>query len=407
MGTIVTESNHGGGLHGRIAIELKQAFFNEVKNQLEEAGRPELKDGLQYHELFQLSAGTSFGALSTIGLSKIGGREPFFKSPADMGDFIDEKASEIFPHHNNVFSKLFQNPRQLLGGVAAATRFSNKPLKAILQDIVGTDTRMSDIENDVMLTMTRVHPNLDAMFAKSHVARGEATEIDSLGEAARKDWLVWQAALGSASPTTFFPGVSLENPNRDDRIVVIDGGQSGWNNPTIPTIAEATFLYGKETKDHDACLVMNNRDGRMYTTPHDIVHIHWGTGDFDNGVSFEQGMKNNLLSMKDVLVSSSMQSVHKYSLREGQRQIEDFFNFDVFIDDVPEDIRPDDNFVLSTDDQMTRLAQTGVYAANQLSDQIKEAAELVANAYIERVDYEAEHPDRSYKDHLQADGPLV
>ncbi len=407
MAKIITESNHGGGLHGRMTVELKQAFFDEVKKQLADNGREELAEGLRYNELFQLSAGTSFGALSTVGMSKIKGRDPYFSSPADLGKFMDENAGKILPHHESTFGKLFNNPRQLLGGIFGTTKFSNKHLKEALQEIVGKDTRMSDVEDDIMLTMTRVHPNLDAMFAKSHVARGEVTEIDDMDDAARKNWILWEAALGSASPTTFLPGVPLTNAMRDDRIVVIDGGQSGWNNPSIPVIAEATFMYGAETQDEDKCLIMNTRSQQMYGTPHKIIHLHWGTGDFNAGVPYDDAVKNSLLSMKDVLVSSSMQSVHKYSLRHGQRQLEHFFNFDINMEDVPADIRPDANFVLSSDEQMARLKQTGLYAVEQLSDQIEEAASLVAKAYIERVDYEQANPGSTYKDHLHVDEPMI
>tara|TARA_R110001592_G_scaffold16881_22_gene71840 strand:- start:9520 stop:10743 length:1224 start_codon:yes stop_codon:yes gene_type:complete len=407
MGKVVTESNHGGGVYGRMTVEVKQAFFDEVKNQLRGAGRGELAEGLRYNELFQLSAGTSFGALSTIGMSKIKGRDPYFSSPGEMGTFMDKAAPKIFPYHDSFVGKLLHDPRQILDGVAGITKYSNRPLRGMVQDIVGIDTRMADVEDDIMLTMTKVHPNLDAMFAKSHVARGEVTEIDGLDDAKRKNWLLWEVALGSASPTTFFPGVSLTNPDRDGRIVVIDGGQSGWNNPTIPTLAEATFMYGSETTDETECLIINTKNRTMYGTPHDIIHIHWGTGDFNSGVPYDDAIKNSLLSMKNVLVASSMQSVSKYSLREGQRQLEHFFNFDILMDDVPEDIRPHPNFVLSTDEQMYRLKQTGLFAAEKLSEQIKEAAALVAGAYIERVDYEKDHPGESYKDHLRAGAPCI
>jgi len=407
MGVIVTESNSGGGLHGRMSVELKQVFFNEVINQLRENGRGELADNIKYSELFQLSAGTSFGALSTVGMSKINGRDPYFSSPSELGEFIDKTASDIFPYNKSFFDKLFNNPRQILNGIAGTTKFSNKPLKGIIQDIVGSNTRMSDVGDDIMLTMTKVHPSLDAMFAKSHVARGDATEIDGVDEALRKDWIVWEAALGSASPTTFFPGISLTNPQRDNKIVVVDGGQSGWNNPSIPTIAEATFMFGYETHDEDDCLIINTQNQSMYGIDHDVVHIHWGTGDFNIGASYKDALKNNLLSMKDVLVSSSMESVSKYSLREGQRQLEHFFNFDIFMEDVPEEIRPSSNFVLSTDEQILRLKETGIFAAEKLGEQIKQAASLVAKAYIERVDYESDHADGKYKDYLRGESPSL
>ncbi len=411
MGVIVTEANHGGGLHGRIAIELKQAFFDKVKDSLRDSGRAELADNVKYHELFALSAGTSFGALATVGLSSINGRDPYFSSPAELGEFIDENADKIFPHHSNIFSKIFQNPRQLLGGFAGTPKFNNRPLKNLIQDIVGKDTRMSDVDNDIMLTMTKLHPDMDAVFAKSHVARGEITHLNGADDAERKNWLLWEAALGSASPTTFFHGVPLTTPigadgkpARDDRIVVVDGGQSGWNDPSIPTSIETVYIYGRETEDIQLFdFVDRERTRKAFTVPHDVVHIHWGTGNFKQGVEYDKAIKNTLASVGGAIVSASMQSVHNFSVVLGQSGVrgDHFFNLDQEISEVPKIIRPDRDFTLSTKDQMIRLRETGLFAADQLSDQIQEAASLVADAYIERFDYEAENPGKSYKDFLK------
>ncbi|PCI55263.1 MAG: hypothetical protein COB36_06470 [Alphaproteobacteria bacterium] len=404
MGIIVTESNQGGGLHGRMTVELKQAFFNEVKEQLIKRDYKDEADTLEYHNLITLSAGTSFGAISTIGMSQIAGQpNPYFTSPREFGNFIDDNAHKIFPHNSNFFKKLFNNPRQILSGIAGTTQYSNKPLRGLIEDVVGKNTHMADITDDVMLTMTRVHPDLDAMFAKSHVARGEGTAWDASDEAARKNWLLSEVVLGSASPTTYLPGVELHNDARENRIVVVDGGQSGWNNPSIPALTEATFIYGKETNEDSNCFIFDNRAHTGYAMPHDIIHLHWGTGDFDEGVSYKDAKKNTLIAMKDVIVSTSMQAVHRFSIRSGQQAVKDYFNFDINIGDVPKDIRPKDAFTLSSKDQMHRLSEAGMHAAAQMHGQIKEAASLVANAYIEKIEYEKSHPGTSYKDYLKAD----
>lgn len=406
MGTIVTEANHGGGLHGRIAIELKQAFFEKVKDSLNELGRPELAQDLQYHQLFTLSAGTSFGGLSTVGLSPIGGRDPYFSSPGEIGGLIDAEAGNIFPHRSTFLGKLFNNPRQIPGGLFGTTQYSNKRLKEIVQDVTGTTARMSDVENDIMITMTKLHPEVDALFAKSHVARGERTLLDDGTEADRKNWLLWEATLGGASPTTYFQGVPLTNPARDDNVVVVDGGQSGWNDPSGPAFIESVFLYGKESNDLSVCEVIDHRSQKGLMMPHNRIHIHWGTGDFNPGVDRDDAIKNTLASVGGAIVSSSMQSVHRFSMMVGQAGIigtGHYYSFDQMIDTVPSAIRPDGDFTLSTPDQLARLRDTGQLAADRLSGQIEEVAKLVAEAYIERKDFEASNPGQSYKDHLRPD----
>lgn len=405
MVLIVTEANHGGGLHGRMAVELKQAFFEKVKNTLSDMGRPELAQDLEYNQLFTISGGTSFGGLSTVGMSRIGGRNPYFSTPAELGALIDAEAGNIFPHRSSFLGKLFNNPRQIPGGLFGTTQFSNKRLKEIIQDVTGVDTRMSDVENDIMITMTKLHPNVDALFAKSHVARGEKTLLDDGSEADRKNWLLWEATLGGASPTTFFQGVPLTNTTRDDNIVVVDGGQSGWNDPSGPVFIESVFLYGRETDDLSVCEVIDHRSRRGLMMPHDHIHIHWGTGDFNRGVDRKDAIKNTLASVGGAIVSSSMQSVHRFSLLVGQTgAISDsrYFSFDQMIDTVPENIRPDPDFTLSTPEQLGRLRDTGLYAADRLSGQIDEVARLVAQAYVERKDFEAANPGVSYKDHLRS-----
>ncbi|PCJ99701.1 MAG: hypothetical protein COA45_02460 [Zetaproteobacteria bacterium] len=403
MGVIVTESNQGGGLHGRMTVELKQAFFNEVKEQLIKRDYTDEASNLQFHNLITLSAGTSFGALSTIGMSQIIGREnPYFTSPRELGDFIDDNANKIFPYHSNFFKKLFNNPRQILNGIAGTTKYSNKPLRGLIEDVVGINTHMADVTDDIMLTMTRVHPDLDAMFAKSHVARGESTVWDKGVEAARKNWLLSEVVLGSASPTSYFPGVELHNDAREGRIIVIDGGQSGWNNPSIPVLTEATFMYGQETNEDSNCFIFDNQAHKGYAMPHDIIHLNWGTGDFSDGVSYKDARKNTLIAMKDIIVAAPMQAVNRFSIRSGQQAIKDYFNFNIDINNVPADIRPKDAFTLSSKDQMLRLSETGLYAAEQMYHKIKTAASLVANAYIEKIEYEKDHPGSTYKDYLKA-----
>lgn len=397
MKTVVTESNHGGGLHGRLTTVLKQKFLDAVKEELVNQERSELAENLRYNDLITLSGGTSFGALSTVALSAVGGENPYFSSPAEFGEFIDQEASNIFPHRSNVLGKLFNNPRQLLGGLFGTTRFNAKPLRELLVEIVGKDTRMSDIEDNVMLTMTQMSPEIDVRFAKSHLARGQGTQFQEASEAQRHDWLVWQAALGSASPTTFLPGVTLENPHRSDEIVVVDGGQSGFNNPTLPVLAEIAFMCGEKTDRKEDAYVMQAVGGDlMLTMPHRIIHLDWGTGIYPNEIDPGDARKNTFASLGSNVVTASLRTVSNFSLKQGERAIDDFYSFDIDARELPDDIRPDSNFVLSTDEQLGRLRDSGEFAAERLSDEIHEAAKLVAEAYIERVDYEAEHPGKSY-----------
>ncbi len=406
MVNVVTESNHGGGLHGRFTMVLKQAFFEAVQSELVDQGKPDLAQDLQYNDLFDLSGGTSFGALSQVALSSVNGKTPF-ASPAEFGEYIDEEASAIFPHRDNIVSKLFRNPRQLLGGVGGVTRFSSGPLQERLIDLIGEDTRMSDVSHNIMMTMTQMHPVINARFAKSHVARGEATQLQGADDAQRHDWLLWQATLGSASPTSYLPGVRLDNPYRDDRVVVIDGGQSGFNNPTLPVLAEIAFMCGRKTDHkHEAFLADSlSEDHMMLKMPHQIVHLDWGTGEYPSEMSERAALRNTVLSVGGNLASAPMRSVSRFSLIEGQRNVESFFSFNMRAQDFPEEIRPDSDFVLSSEDQMIRLKAAGEFAVDRLSEDIQEAAKIVARAYIDKKEFEEDHPDQDFLERW--DAPVV
>ena len=404
MGNIITESNEGGGVHGLMTLAVKQAFFDAVKEKLQSKGYSNEATVLTYNNLITLSASTSFGTLSTLATTKTANRlNPYFSSPGEFGEFMKENAGKVFPHHSNFFKKLFNDPRQILAGVAGTTKFNNKPLKELINEIAGPNTMMADVEDDVMLTMTRVHPRLDAIFAKSHIARGESTSWNSSSEAARKNWILAEVALGSASPTSYLPGVELHNDARDDRTIVIDGGQSGWNNPSIPVLTEAAFIYGKEADSQTDCFVVDTRAHKGYTMPHDIIHLHWGTGDFNDGLSAEDAKKNTLLSMKSAIVSTSTQSVSRFSMRHGQQSIKNYFHCDFNVDDIPQDIRPKDDFTLASKEQIHRLSEAGLYAASEiLSEQIQQAADLVADAYIQKIEFEKAHTTTTYKDYLKS-----
>lgn len=406
MGVIVTEANQGGGLHGRMTMELKKVFFDEVKTSLKEKGFGEGLQNLRYNDLFTVVAGTSFGSLITIASSSINDKRPACATPHEIAQLIDDEAGKIFPYNKTFFGKLFNDPRQILGGLAGTPQYSNKHLKGVIQDLVGKDTYMSDIKHDVMLTMAQLHPSIDTLFAKSHLARGEKTAAEDDFNAASKDWLIWESALASASPTSIFPGVVMTNRAGDKTVGVIDGGQSGWNDCTIPVLAEATFMYGKKHDDAQNCLIVDSQ-GKGFDTPHEIIHLSWGTGDFHDSVPLDKVKKNTILAMGKHLATVPMQATHKYSLVIGQQQVEHFYRLDPDINDLPASLRPDADITLSSPEQMQKLTQAGIYAAQLLHEKIKSVANLVADAYIERKKFEQQNQGVSYKDYLKSDVCLM
>jgi len=413
MGSIITESNQGGGLHGRITVEMKQAFFDEVKGYLKSRGYKEEAGELQYRDLITLAGGTSFGGLSAIamsGINGVNGGNPYFTEPRELGDFIDQEAGNIFPNRG-FWEQLVKDPQRAFAGVIGKPRYSNKSLVRLVKGIVGEDSRMSDIQDDVMVTMTRFHPTVDTIFAKSHIARGEGSLLEAPSEAGRKDWLIWEAAVGGASATSYLPAMTLHNPNRAERFVVVDGGQSGWNNPSIPVHFETTFVYGQSGCGPEGCMSFDFNDagllnGRVYV-PHDVVHIHWGTGEFSKGLSYEEAMENTVYSTRKLVGTSAILGVNRFSQAVGSSGVSSYFNFDVNIDSFDKAVRPDADFTNSSKKQLLLLRDVGLAAADRLSRQIQSAASLVANAYIERIKFERSAANQTYKDFLKDSAPEV
>ncbi len=418
---IITESNQGGGLHGRATVEIKDAFFKQVKNSLNQKGYGQAATELHYCDLTNLTGGTSFGALSTIALCRIDGRNggnPYFSSPGEFGLYIDKNAARIFPHNNGFFKTLFNDPRQLLQGLKWATQYSNKGLKSVLNDVIGPDAHFSDVRNDVIITMSTTEflqgqdkaARVDvARFAKSHVARGEGTLINDPTESLRKNWVLSEVVMASASPASYLPGVALTNPNRDDYIIAQDGGFSGFNNPSIPVLNEASFIYGSECSVEKASVIeLGERQQvvKAYSLPKDLAHLHWGTGDFSTqnvSRTRKDALENTVLSMGvGSLISAPINGVHQYSLRTGAAAMEHYHNFDFNVAAAPKQMHPDSDFTLSTPNQLSKLKDIGQWAADQLSTQIAQVADLVADAYIDRLTYEKNNTSQlEYKNFLK------
>jgi hypothetical protein len=165
-------------------------------------------------------------------------------------------------------------------------------------------------------------------------------------------------------------------------------------------------MYGEKQDSAHNCMIVD-RNGQGFDTPHNIIHLSWGTGDFHDSVPLDDVKKNTILAMGKHLATVPMQATHKYSLVMAQQQVEHFYRLDADISDLPDSIKPDSDITLSSPQQMTKLTQAGIFAAEKLHTKIKEVAKLVADAYIERKKFEKENQGISYKDYLRSDVCLM
>ena len=145
--------------------------------------RCEQEWAFDWHERFQLFAGTSVGALLAAGLAA--GR-----SPADLLEAMKTHGKTIFP------ARLLHRPRRLFGGAP----FRTAPLKAAAEQVLGEhkDTLLSEFPGRLVVTAVDYSRGKTILFASAGLAGNAASRVT-----------IVDAILASAAAPTFFPMVKI------------------------------------------------------------------------------------------------------------------------------------------------------------------------------------------------------
>lgn len=222
VGTVKILSIDGGGIRGIIP-----AMVLAELERLLDGGREKNR---ALHSYFHLLAGTSTGALIALGLTAPR-RNPedgtytrtALLRAADLVEIYEEHGLDIFPR--NIFSQ-FQAMRQAFAGKYDAGNFDTV-LRGIFEE-----RAVSDALGNLLVTSFDLeggHP----LIIKKRPGRHSPPD---------PDFLMRDAARGSAAAPTYFQPVRVKALNQDQVYTLIDGGMFA-NNPAMCAYVEARKIY--------------------------------------------------------------------------------------------------------------------------------------------------------------------
>jgi len=201
----------GGGIKG--------LYSASVLARLEE------KAGVKSGDCFDMICGTSTGGLIALGLSN-------GMAAADLAKLYLERGKEIFPTAENRQLRWLQRKViQFATQTFFRGKFSNKNLKAILQETFG-DTTLGELQNLVIIPSFNLTSGMPRIFKFPH------KEGDFFMD---KNIKLVDAALATSAAPTYFPIHSI------DDTLYIDGGV--WaNNPSLCGLLEAIKYFVGQDK---------------------------------------------------------------------------------------------------------------------------------------------------------------
>lgn len=331
-GTTTILSIDGGGIRGVIPAVVLEAIEDR-------AGRPA-------HELFDLVAGTSTGALIALGITlpPPDGTEP--RPASALRDLYRERGPEIFeaPLGHQLVS---------LRGLADQ-RYPDDALEAALQDAFGA-RRLKDARTEVVVP-TYDLAERQAYFFKRRRARENPSERDHTAlEVAR-------AAV--AAPTYFEPALAHGPGGSDDRVLV-DGGVVA-NNPAMCAYAEALA--------HDGFA-------------DDVLIVSLGTGQVQEPIAFEKakdwGYPGWGAHLLDVLLDGAQDAVHyhlEHVLNAGDRTDYHRLQPSLTPDEPPEVPQPDESLDAADPGNIERLEDVAKAFVDDRADQLDTIVDRLTEA---------------------------
>ncbi len=225
-GLVKVLSIDGAGMRGLIPARVLEYLETELNKK--RGGFAPL------HQVFDLIAGTSSGAVLAIGLTaprSPGGDEAVFK-PSDLVEFYYEHGDELFPPAG------LRAMRPL-----TEARYSARPWERFLRTRFGDRTMRQALTNLLVVTYD-IEERQPWFFKKRD--RGKAARY--VPDQPDPDFALWKVArAASATPTYFDPVLLRAEPGREGvqpgrEYALIDGGLFA-HNPSLCAFAEARKVF--------------------------------------------------------------------------------------------------------------------------------------------------------------------
>ncbi|MEX2445309.1 MAG: patatin-like phospholipase family protein [Alkalispirochaeta sp.] len=252
-GTVTILSIDGGGVRGLIPALIVEDIVRRVRflrYRTGQTGRPQPCD------LFDIFAGTSTGALLTLGLTL---PKPF--TPSQIVEVYRRKSEVIFPVSR--FASVLAM-RQ-----AFSEKYDHHPIESVLSDMFG-DTTLSRLRSNVIVAAYNTDDRGPFFF--KHYTHQAIHRQAALRAAAAENpdfYLRDVARATTAAPTYFVPAkiTSLAG----DTYSLVDGGLVA-NNPALSAYVEARKLY-RDARRYLIVSIGTGRSGRRFR--HDVIK-RWG-----------------------------------------------------------------------------------------------------------------------------------
>lgn len=190
----------GGGIRGIVPATVLAA--------LEEIS------GKRVHELFDVIAGTSTGAILALGLTHPDSSSGRPRTARELVDIYRIRGAEIFPD-----AVLLKTARRAFGH-----QYDHRPLRRVVEHAFG-DAWLSDCVGDVVV------PTYDVGKGAPRILRSRDASSDP-----DDDYPLTDVICAACSAPSYFP-VGRMTSRRGSERVVIDGGVFA-NNPTMLALAE-------------------------------------------------------------------------------------------------------------------------------------------------------------------------
>ena len=247
--TVTILAVDGGGIRGIIPAVI----LEHLKGRLEARGIRK-----EFHQCFDLMAGTSTGSIIILGLSVPSEDK---KSPAysisDIRSVYENRGREIFPPVR------FNSIRTI--SQVWTEKYDHRPLENILEEYFGNRS-LRDALTNVMVTAFDTEHTRPFIMKNRQADRGGEEELN---------FYMKDAARASSAAPTFLELPCVSALNADKNFSLLDGGVFA-NNPAMCAFIEARKIYPRARKFVILSLGTGRAEwGYSYEEVKDWGYIDW------------------------------------------------------------------------------------------------------------------------------------
>ena len=192
----------------------------------------ERRTGCRIAQMFDLIAGTSTGGILALGLSVPHAEEdrPKFEAK-ELVSFYEEDGV-------NVFHSFWKNVSSIYGLINE--RYPSNSIEAVLKKYLGTETRLSQALNEILITSYELETCRPYFFTRRRARDQRSGPFDPP---------MWEVARATSAAPTYFEPFQVERPEslKMPPLTLIDAGVF-VNNPTLCAYAEAVDIHSQQTR---------------------------------------------------------------------------------------------------------------------------------------------------------------